>query len=387
MIIGGGFGGLYAALEFERSSQKNRFEVTVVNRENYFLFTPLLHEVASCDLNPHDIVVSARKILRTCKFMTAKVISVNSAQKTILTSHGDSAHLHEIHYDYLILAPGAVTGCPYTDKGIFAMKTLDDAVLLKNRLINLLEHADSDCFASDRTRILSFAVVGGGFSGVETASAISDMLRQIRKYYRNVDESDVSISLIHSGERILPELSSQLSDYALDTLRKQGIKLFLKTRVKSIVDGTLTLSGDEEVKALTTIWTAGNSVNPLVDSLNCEREGGRIKVDSFLRVMGTEDIWAVGDAISLRSENGFSYAATAQNATRQGALAAKNIISKTQGLAESEFAYTPLGMLASLGHRTAVAEILGIKFVGFFAWFLWRTLYWLKLDFPQFNGQ
>jgi NADH dehydrogenase len=388
VILGGGFGGLYAALQLENALRKHRdIEVTLVNRENFFLFTPLLHEVAASDVDITHIVNPIRKLVHRVGFFHGEVRGIDLANKRIHVVHGPASHPHEIEYDYLVIALGATTNF-YGIRGLedhaLTMKSLGDAIHLRNRLIDLLEEADSECAVGVRRTLLTVAVVGGGFAGVETIAAVSDFLRQATRFYRHLDEDLIRTVLIHAGPLILPELGDELGTYAQKVLGKRKILVRTSTKVRGASKDGLELSDGTMLPAATVIWTAGTSASPILETLPCKREAGRLVVNECMEVPGWNGVWALGDcALLTNPRTAKPYPPTAQHAMREGISVARNILAVIRGSEQKPFEYSTIGMLAATGRRTGVANILGLNFSGFVAWFLWRTIYLSKL--PRFE--
>jgi len=384
LILGAGFGGLYTALKLESElSRLPHAEVTLINRENFFLFTPLLHEVAASDVDIAHIVNPIRKMLRKVNFFHGEVRGIDLSVKRILVVHGPTRHPHEIEYDYLVIALGGTTnfyGIPGLQEHALSMKSLGDAIHLRNRLIDLLEEADFECAVSARKNLLTFAVAGGGFAGVETIAALNDFLRQATRYYRHLSPDLVHTVLIHAGPLILPELGEELGAYAQKELSKRNVVILTNTKVLGLTEKGLELSDGTTLPAATVIWTAGTSPCPILETLPCEKQGGRLVVNEFMEVPGWDGVWALGDCVvATDSETGKPYPATAQHAMRQGKTVAENIVAAIRRGTKRPFTYSTIGMLAAIGRRTGVAKILGLRFSGFVAWSLWRTIYLSKL--------
>lgn len=382
LILGGGFGGLYAALEFEKRKDP-RFEVTVVNRENFFLFTPMLHEIAASDLDLTNIVNPIRKMIRHINFFCGDVDKIDIDKKRVTVSHGFERHAHDLDYDHLVLALGSVTNffnLPGVAERAVTMKSLGDAIQLRNRLIAHLEEADTECARAERSGLLTFVVAGGGFAGVETIASINDFLRDALPFYPNLKEEMLRFVLVHPGEFILPELGEKLGRYADKKLRERGIEIFSKAKVAGVQPNEIELSTGERITSSTLIWTAGASPNPTLGLVACAKERGRIKVNANLEVEGVDGLWALGDcALVPDSATGGYCPPTAQHASREGKVLARNIIAGVDGKPKKPFSFKTLGQLAAIGRRTGVARILGVNFSGFLAWFLWRGIYWSKL--------
>jgi len=384
VILGAGFGGLYAALQLENALRRLPYvEVTLVNRENFFLFTPLLHEVAASDVDITHIVNPIRKLLHKINFFHGEVRGIDLPTKRIQVVHGPAGHPHEIEYDYLVIALGGTTNF-YGIRGLqehaLTMKSLGDAIHLRNRLIDLLEEADSECAVGARKNLLTVAVAGGGFAGVETVAAVNDFLRQATKFYRHLDQDLIRTVLIHAGPLILPELGGELGTYAQKELAKRNIVIHTNTKVHGVSENGLELSDGSTLPAATVIWTAGTSPSPILETLPCKKQGGRLVVNEFMEVLGWDGVWALGDcALVTNPRTAKPYPSTAQHAMREGKTVAKNILAAIRGGAKKPFEYSTIGMLAATGRRTGVANILGFNFSGFVAWLLWRTIYLSKL--------
>ena len=384
IILGGGFGGIYAALELEKQfAHQDDVEITLVNKENFFLFTPMLHEVAASDLDATNIVNPIRKLLKKINFFNGPVERIDLQKKTVLVSHGEDEHHHELPYDHLVLGLGTITnfyGIPGLKERALTMKSLGDAIHLRNRLIEHLEEADFECAHEEREELLTIVVAGGGFAGVETIAGINDFLRDAVKFYPNLTERDLRLVLVHPGAVILPELDESLGRYAQKKLTARGIEIHSNVKVAAIDDDVVTLTDGTMIKTETLIWTAGTSPNPLLATLSCPLEKGRVKVNEFLEVVGTPGVWSLGDcAVVPDLATGKTCPPTAQHALREGRVLARNIAAKIQGRKMKTFRFKTIGQLAAIGKRTGVANILGFHFSGFVAWWLWRTIYLAKL--------
>ena len=385
LILGGGFGGLYTALELEKQiGDDTSVEITLVNRENFFLFTPMLHEVAASDLDITTIVNPIRKLLRHTNFFDGEINSIDLNNKRVTVSHGiDASHGHELPYDHLVLALGSITnfyGIAGLEERALTMKSLADAVYLRNQLIEHLEESDFECSTIPPEQLLTFVVAGGGFAGVETIAAINDFLRDALKFYPHLTEAMLRIVLVEHGSMILPELGAELGQYAQQKLEERKIEFRLGTKVTGLSEHGVELSDGTILPARTLIWTAGTAPCPILEPLACKKERGRIAVDEFLQVPGFPGVWALGDCAFIPDKKtGAAYPPTAQHALRQGQTLGRNIVAAMKGGTKKPFAFSTLGQLAAIGKRTGVAKILGFKFSGFIAWWLWRTIYLSKL--------
>jgi len=388
VILGGGFGGVYAALRFERAIARDpSLEVTLVSRENFLLFTPMLHEVAASDVDITHIVNPIRKLLRRVRFVEGDVESIDLERRVVVVSHGSEHHDHELPYDHLVLALGAVTNfyqLPGVEERALTMKTLGDAIRLRNRLIEQLEEADFECACDERTRLCSFVVAGGGFAGVETVAGINDFLREALEFYPALSEEALRVVLVHDGPVILPELGEELGRYAQRKLAERKVEIRVNTKVAGMSAGGVELSDGTVVPGQLLVWTGGTAPNPLLATLPCRRDRGRLVVNGTMEVPGWPGVWALGDCAAVPDpKSGRPYPPTAQHAIRQGRLLAENVLAAIHGGEKRPFVFETIGLLASIGKRTGVARIMGVNFSGFVAWWLWRSIYLSKL--PRFE--
>jgi NADH dehydrogenase len=388
LILGGGFGGLYVALELEKTLASDpRVNITLINRENFFLFTPMLHEVAASDLDITNIVNPVRKLLSKVKFFEGDIELINLEKREVTVSHGSDHHHHELNYDYLVIALGSITNfynLPGLEERALTMKSLGDAIELRNRLIANLEEADTECACDIRDILLTFVVAGGGFAGVETIASINDFIRDVIKFYTNISEDLLSVVLVHPGPVILPELGEKLGKYAQQKLAERKVEIRVNTKVTGITEHRVELSDGTMIKTNTVIWTAGTSPNPLLDTIPCKKERGRLIVNEYLETPEWQGVWALGDcALVPDRKTGNYYPPTAQHALREGRVVAQNIRAEISGGKKKLFTFSTIGQLAAIGRRTGVANIMGINFSGFIAWWLWRTIYLSKL--PRFE--
>jgi NADH:ubiquinone reductase (H+-translocating) len=384
LILGGGFGGVYAARRLGQTLGKRQdVEVVLISRENYLLFTPMLHEVAAGDLYPPDIVEPLRKRLRGIRFIEGEVIDIDLPARVVRYATGASRRQQEMDYDFLLLALGSETnyfGMTQVATHAATLKTLGDAALLRNRMVALLEDAATQTDDAARRRLMTFVVAGGGFAGVETVGAMNDFLRDTLRHYPELDPSILRVALVHSGDVVLPELGPRLGRYAQEKLTGRGVELRLGARVTGYEDWVVNLSAGEPIATNTLVWTAGVMPAPTMASLPVEKIKGRLKVNEYLELAGHDGaVWAVGDSAAVPDGRGGLHPPTAQHGMREGLVAAKNIEAAVNGTARKPFRFTTLGQLASIGHHAGVAQILGMRFSGFAAWWLWRSVYLAKL--------
>jgi NADH dehydrogenase len=386
-ILGGGFGGIYAALELDRTiARRPDVRVVLINQDNFFLFTPMLHEVAASDLDITDIVNPIRAMLHHVEFFEGTVENIDLVGRSVIVSHGQESHKHQLEYDQLLIALGSVTNffhLPGLEEVSLTMKSLGDAILVRNHLISTLETADFECFAGKKSE-LTYVVCGGGFAGVETIGALNDFLREGAHYYPHIDPSDIRVVLVHDQSRILPEFSEELANYAHKKLEQRGVEVHVKSPVTGYKDGAVHTSTGLAINTRTVIWTAGVAPDPLMATLPCKKERGRLVANEFMQVTEFPGVWALGDcAWIVDPETNKPYPPTAQHAMRQGKIAGQNIAATIRGAKPKPFIYKSMGELAALGRRAGVANIMGIKFSGFIGWVLWRSIYLSKL--PRFE--
>jgi len=385
VIVGGGFGGAAVAARLEHLFRRDPdMELVLFDRENFSVFTPLLPEIPSGALEPKHIVSPLRARLRRTSVRQAEVRAIDVGRRVVVAGHCPMCAEYVVEYDYLVLALGSVTnffGLPGVAARARTMKSLADGAGLHDLVIGKFEHADLDPDPAARRQLLTFVVAGGGFAGVETAAELNDFVRSAGRYYPRIGAEDVRVVLVHPGDRILPEVSPSLSSYALKKLASRGVEVLLKTRIAGCDDDGVHLSNGDALPSHTLVWTAGVSANPLLDELDLPRDaGGRVRVDTTLAVVERPGVFALGDCAAVRDGvTGKLYPPTAQYAIREGKTVADNVAAAIRGGAPRHFRYQPLGMLASLGRHSAVAEVLGLQFSGFFAWWLWRTIYLMKL--------
>jgi NADH dehydrogenase len=415
LILGGGFGGVQVLREVQKEFQNDvSIDITLVSKDNFFLFTPMLPEVSSGMIETRHIATPIRAFCKRAKFFEAIIKSIDLEKKEVSINHSIgkessplAVHNHTLTYDYLVLALGGETnffGLTDVSKNAFTIKTLDDAIILRNHVINMLEQADIEYSENNpRRSLMRFVVVGGGFSGVETAGELNDFVRDsIKHFYHNIENNDVKIILVNSGGRLLPEVTEDLSEFTLQKLRANGVEVMLNTRVVSADKDSVKLNNGSKIICQTFIWAGGVTPEPLIASLSCKHDkSGRLIANNYLEVQGIEGeqeegggreehtgIFVLGDCASIMDPNTSKpYPPTAQHAIRQGNVAAKNLISiikQQQEVAEGHdkkisFDYRTKGMMAKIGKRNGVGILLGHRIQGFSAWWLWRSYYLANL--------
>ena len=384
VIVGGGFAGLYTALELEKRLRRERdVTVTLLNSENFFLFTPMLPEAGASSLGTRHIVSPLRKLLRRTRFAEVEVSCIDFEGQTVSARHSLTGVWREFHYDYLVLTLGGVTnyfGVPGAADFALPFKTLGDAIYVRNHTIDMLEEAAVEPERADE--LLTFAVVGGGLTGVEVVGQINDFVRESADYYPEIDRRKIRVMLVEAGPRLMPEMNEKLAAFAERVLARRGVEVLTNTAVVSVDEASFVLSNGERIRTRTVIWGAGVAPNPLLASFDLPKERGRLRVNEYLEVEGHPNIWALGDcAYILNPKTGKPHPPTAQHAVREGKRAARNVAARLGRGKRQPFDYDTMGQMAIVGERTGVADVMGLRFSGFIAWFLWRTYYLMRI--PQ----
>ncbi|MFL6393756.1 MAG: NAD(P)/FAD-dependent oxidoreductase [Nitrososphaeraceae archaeon] len=396
LILGSGFAGIEVLKRLQRKfRKKSNIDITLVSRDNFLLFTPMLHEVSSGMIEIRHIATPIRTFCKKANFYEANIQSIDLQNKKVVITHEigkqsePTAYNQQLlEYDYLIIALGSETnffGMEDIERYSFTMKTIDDAIVLRNHVISMLEQASIEQENSDlRKSLLTFVVVGGGFGGVETVGELNDFVKEtVRQFYKNIFMTDIKIILVNSHDKILPEVGEELGDFALQKLKENGVQFIMNTHVKGATASTAKLDDGTVIATYTLIWTAGVRPTRVVANLPCDHDKHhRIISNNYLELSGYEgEVYALGDCASITDPHtGKPYPPTAQHAIRQGKVAAKNIISSIEGKRKKKkFDYKTKGMMAEIGKRAGVAELFGFKIHGFFAWWLWRTFYLANL--------
>ncbi len=392
-VVGGGFAGMRVAQCLEEQLGAS-VSITLISETNALLFTPMLAEVAGSSLEPSHITTPLRSSLHCTEFIRGRVVEIDLASRRVILEGapggtGESGR-RDLTYDHLVLALGSVAnylGMPNLEKFSFNFKSLLDAIRVRNHVIEMFERADREPDASVRKPILTFVIAGGGFAGVELAGALNDFARGILADYPNLRPDELSVILVHSRDRILPELSESLAHYALAKMEARGVTFRLNTRLTDAQPEAVILS-DGQIAAQTLVWTAGTAPNPLLKLLFLEKDRrGALVVDDSLAVPGHPGVWALGDCAAVHdAKTAKPCPPTAQFALREAEVLARNIEAQLKGLPMRKFHFDSLGALCVVGHQTACAELTipfarnkTMRFSGLLAWFMWRGIYLSKL--------
>lgn len=405
VIVGAGFAGTNAARELAKLLPRPEHgEITLVDEDDYQLFTPMLTEAAGGEVEARHIARPLSDLPARITFERGRVTEIDLANKKVAltkaTENGGAAsgdddnksnnagasgeNKRTLEADQLVIALGSVSNfhdLPGVAEHSLAMKSLEDAAAIRDHVLKMLERADAEPDGDERRAPLTFVVGGGGFTGVETMAAVNDLARTRVERYRHVKKKDVRALVVTPEERLLPELTAELAAYAQRKLEARGVEVRLKTKIKGAGEGYVELEGGERVKTRTLIWAGGVKPNPVAERLDCRHgKHGGIAVDECCRVPGRPGVWALGDCAEIPKANSKgTYSPTAQNATREGALAARNIVATLRGQEPKPFRYRPLGELALVGRHAGVARVFGLNFSGLPAWLLWRAVYWAKM--------
>ncbi len=389
VIMGGGFAGVFCGKALCDRMGKRAANCALVSDQNYMVFQPMLAEVAGGSLSPQHVVNPIRRLCRGMRVYKGEVTGVNLETKEMHVNTGHFSSGVTIEFQDLVVALGAqvdLSRVPGMPEHALLMQNVGDAMILRATIISRIEEANAEYRPEVRKRLLTFVVVGGGYSGVETAGEMLDMLHEIAKYYQGVAKEDIRVVLVHSRDHILNTLSEKLGDYAERKLRKRGLEIRLNERVKAVTATKVYLQHGDVIETTTVISTVGNAPHSLIrtmcDEYDLPNERYRIQTDPTMRVPGFNFLWAAGDCAAVpmtKGEEGATCPQTAQFAMRQGQKLADNLMRVGKDQEPQPFLFTGLGELASIGHQTAVASVFGMRFSGFFAWWMWRTVYLSKL--------
>jgi NADH dehydrogenase len=382
VVLGGGFGGMYAARALRKRLGKS-VRVELINADNYFVFQPLLPEVGAGSITPGHAVSPLRFLLRGVFVRKAQIDSVDFERRIVTVFQGIQRRPTEVRYDHLVVALGQgvdLSRTPGLEEHALKMKTLEDARRLREHVIEQLEHAQVSQVPATKRGALTFTVIGGGFSGVETVGEMKELIDRSLKFYPRIDPSEVRVQLVEFAPRILNEMPERLARYAADHLTRHGVELKLNTGVASATGTQLVTTTGEEIDTRTIVATIGNSPLPVVARMGLPSQHGRIAVDRTLRVKGHDNVWALGDCALIPLKDGAEARTdfappTAQFAVREAERIARNIAAAVRGKPVRPFAYRSRGSLASLGAHRGVAEVFGMQLTGFPAWVLWRSYY------------
>lgn len=378
VVVGAGFGGYYAAKRLA-SLLPSHARITLVDRNNYLLYTPMMTEAAGRSVSPKHIQAPVSHLPRRIRFVQGELTSADLHRKTITLASGET-----LQADHLLLALGSTTN--YRDiegaeQNTLTMKTLEDVRRVRTLAQRHVELASVEKDLREKKRLLTFLVAGGGYTGVETIAALNDLVEDTAEEHR-VGKHELNLILIEPAKRIMAELPEDLAAYTREQLERDGIRVDTGKGVEKVEPRSITLSDGERIEAGMVIWDAGIETNPLIASFDCPKgKKGGISVDSAFRVRGMPGAWAIGDCAEIPKPDGSGrfFEPTAQNATREGTHVAENILATLEGRSVRAFRYKQVGELAVISRYKGVAFVFGIKVSGFPAWLLWRAIYIAKM--------
>ena len=383
LILGGGFAGVYAARYLEKLLKPEEADITLVNRENYWVYQPMLPEVISGSIGLTNVVSPIRRFCPRTNLVMREVEDIDLQNGIVTIGPGFRPRQLQIKYDYLVIALGSVTnfyGMPGLIENALPFRTLADAMVLRNHLIHVMEEADVEENPEMRRKLLTFVVGGGGFSGVEVMAELNDFVHAVKKSYNRLRNEPHRCVIVQAGDRILAEMSEPLAVFAQKILRKRGVEILLNDKLISATSERALLQSGIEIPCKTLISTVPSAPPPVLEKLACPKERGRLLVNTGLELKDYEGrVWALGDCASIKTVAGTRVPPTAQHAIREATTAAINIAASIRGGDRAQFAFEGLGTLGSLGHGAAVAQVFGIKLSGLLAWFLWRCIYLMKM--------
>jgi NADH dehydrogenase len=384
VIVGGGYAGVSAAQVLDKElADDSSIGIWLVSQTNFLLHTPMLSEVSASTVDAQHISPSLRSFFRKVQVVQGAVEHIDLEQKVAHLVPDARSLQRVLTFDHLVLTVGGVPNF-FGNKGIEAealtFKSLEEAVLIRNHIIDMFERADFEPDEAERRRMLTFVVAGGGFAGVELIGGLNDFGRGILPFYPNIPTEEIRFILVHSRDTILPELSEKLGKYAQEKLEERGVEFKLGVRVTGAEPGQILL-GDNILQTKTFIWTAGNKPHPALATLGVPlTKRGQLEVNTELAVPGVPGLWAAGDCAQVPDSSTGKFAPpTAQHALREGKVLGYNVAAAIKGKPLKTFNFKTLGSLAALGHQLAVAEIMGFRFSGFLAWLMWRSIYLSKL--------
>ena len=382
VIVGGGFAAVQFAKTLRKKLPASQCEILLFNRENHMVFHPLLADVAGASINVDAAATPLRQILPGVQCRTERVQRIDVAASQIEFDDG-SGTLSRLPYDHVAIACGAESNLsiiPGMTEHAFGFKVMSDAIALRQHVVQQMEQAEATSDPAQRRRHLSFIVVGAGFSGVEVAGEVNELVRSSTRFYRNFHKQDVCVTLIHARDVILPEVAPSLGEFARKKMEKAGITILLNARAVAATQEGVQLNDGRLLTGATVVCTIGTAPSPLVVNMDVPKEHGRLRTSPDMRIEGRANAWALGDcALIINAFDNKPSPTTGQFAERQGRQAALNLVRVLKGQPTQPFRFKALGQLCSIGGYEAVAEMFGMHISGFIAWFLWRGVYLFKL--------
>ncbi|WP_405976716.1 NAD(P)/FAD-dependent oxidoreductase [Streptomyces sp. NBC_00988] len=399
LVVGGGYVGMYTALRLQkklkREIKRGQVEITVVSPDPYMTYQPFLPEAAAGSISPRHVVVPLRRVLGQCRIVIGEATAIDHGKRTAtlstLATEEEGTGTEELAYDELVLAPGSISRTlpiPGLAEHGVGFKTVEEAIGLRNHVIEQMDIASSTRDPAIRDAALTFVFVGGGYAGVEALGELEDMARYAVRYYHNVDADDLKWILVEASNRILPEVGEEMGTYTITQLRRRNIQVLLETRLESCVDRVAVLSDGQRFPTRTLVWTAGVKPHPVLAATDLPLNNhGRLKCTAQLTIEGATHAWAAGDAAAVpdvtASEPGTETAPNAQHAVRQAKILGDNIAHSLRDEPLQTYAHKYVGSVASLGLHKGVAQVYGRKLKGYPAWFMHRVYHLSRV--PTFN--
>ncbi|MGH3764909.1 MAG: NAD(P)/FAD-dependent oxidoreductase [Pseudonocardiaceae bacterium] len=390
LIVGGGYVGMYTALDLQSKLGPGDASITVVDPQPQMTYQPFLPEAAAGSIEPRHVVVPLRRVLRRCHVLCGRVTRVEHAHR-VATIENCAGNVQQLEYDVLVMAPGSIARTlpiPGLAEHGIAFKTIGEAIYLRNHVLSRLEAADATTDPPLRRKLLSFVVIGGGYAGIEVLGELEDMARYACRYFENIEPSDMRWVLVEATGRIMPEVSEGLGRYTIKRLTQRGIEVFLNTRVTTMENEHVVLDDGTEFDADTIIWTAGVKANPVLRQTDLPLDDRqRLCCQATLQVVGCSDAFSAGDCAAVpdltSADPNAVCSPSAQHAVRQARVLAENVIACLRGQALRNYQHRYAGSVASLGLYRGVAEIYGIRLTGMVAWLMHRTYHLSRM--PTFN--
>ncbi len=392
LVVGGGYVGMYAALRMQRRLRRElrekKVEIIVIDPRSYMTYQPFLPEAAAGSVEPRHVVVPLRRVLDKCEILTGHVIGADPDRRTVRVqpTRGEA---YDLTYEVLVMSPGSIARTlpiPGLAETGIGFKQVEEAIALRNQVLEKLDIATSVTDHAARRALLTFVFVGGGYAGIEALAELEDMARYATRYYPDLSKGDMRFVLVEATGRILPEVGEDLGRYTVDVLRKRGIEVRLDTRLESCVGGHVVLSDGEEFDAETLVWTAGVKANPVLARTGLPLDDkGRVRCRTDLRVEGCEGVWSAGDGAAVPdvTHPGEMTSPSAQHAVRQAKVLGDNVARVLRGRSSRAYVHKHVGSVASLGLHKGVAQVYGVKLRGWPAWFMHRTYHLSRV--PTFN--
>ena len=397
LVLGGGFAGVGCVRRLESYfMHDDTIEIVLVSEDNFLLFTPMLPQVASGMIETRHVVIPIRTLTRKTKFYEAQIKNIDPYGKVVNLTGTNERRGISIHYDFLVLALGSQTnffGIDKMEERAYSMKTLNDAVVLRNRVIDMLEQADNENDTILKKSLLTFVIVGAGFAGIETAGELNDFVQDAKKYYPNIKKEDIRVVVLEAASFILPGFNDKLARFTLEKLKQHGVEVKVSKKLSSFSGSEVIIEDVPDpnknstnqpvigsIQTRTLVWTAGVTPVDLIKKSVFKTNRGGIVVNEFLETPDFPEVFAIGDCCYLvNPQTNKPYPPTAQSAEAGAKVVAYNLLALTKNKERKKFEFSSKGQMAIIGKRSAIATIFGLHLHGFVAWWIWRTVYLSKI--------